>query len=121
MGLFDRSFWEKKNLNRRSCKEALKILICLKIMIALQKLREFQEEAGIAEEASRRRGKSRHTVIKKPDSEPDVEAHQEEVEELPNSEKVEEEENTEHEEAVEENSSEVLKQKLAVEETVQKI
>ena len=53
------------------------------------------------------------------DSEPDVEVHQEEVEELPNSEEVPEE-NTKHEEAVEENSSEVLEaERPQVEETVQ--
>lgn len=75
---------------------------------------ESSEEYVLQEE------ENQDTVEESLDSEPDVEVHQEEVEELPSSEEVPEEENTELLETVEENSSEVLEPEMSqAEETVQ--
>ena len=125
MGLFDRLFGKKEEPKiEEVVKEALENLdLSEDIEPALTEAEEVsQEEAEVesSEEAVFEEEETQDTVEEILDSDPVVELHKEEVEELPNSEEVSEEENIEHEEAVEENSSEVLEpETLQAEETVQ--
>ena len=125
MGLFDRLFGKKEEPKiEEVVKEALENLdLSEDTEPALTEAEEVsQEEAEVesSEEAVFEEEEIQDTVEEILDSDPVVELHQEEVEELPNSEEVSEEENIEHEEAVEENSSEVLEpETLQAEETVQ--
>ena len=125
MGLFDRLFGKKEEPKiEEVVKEALENLDLSEdnepALTEAEELPHEEAEVEIVEQAVFQEEENQDTVEESLDSEPDVEAHQEEVEELPNSEEVQEEENTEHEEAVEENSSEVLEAEMPqVEETVQ--
>ena len=125
MGLFDRLFGKKEEPKiEEVVKEALENLdLSEDTEPALTEAEEVsQEEAEVesSEEAVFEEEEIQDTVEEILDSDPVVELHKEEVEELPNSEEVSEEENIEHEEAVEENSSEVLEPETPqVEETVQ--
>ena len=125
MGLFDRLFGKKEEPKiEEVVKEALENLdLSEDTEPALTEAEEVsQEEAEVesSEEAVFEEEEIQDTVEEILDSDPVVELHQEEIEELPNSEEVSEEENIEHEEAVEENSSEVLEPETPqVEETVQ--
>ena len=125
MGLFDRLFGKKEEPKiEEVVKEALENLdLSEDVEPALTEAEEVsQEEAEVesSEEAVFEEEEIQDPVEEGQDSDPVVELHQEEVEELPNSEDVSEEENIEHEEAVEENSSEVLEpETLQAEETVQ--
>ena len=125
MGLFDRLFGKKEEPKiEEVVKEALENLdLSEDTEPALTEAEEVsQEEAEVesSEEAVFEEEEIQDTVEEILDSDPVVELHQEEVEELPNLEDVSEEENTEHEEAVEENISEVLEpETLQAEETVQ--
>ena len=125
MGLFDRLFGKKEEPKiEEVVKEALENLdLSEDTEPALTEAEEVsQEEAEVesSEEAVFEEEEIQDTVEEILDSDPVVELHQEEVEELQNSEEVSEEENIEHEEAVEENSSEVLEPETPqAEETVQ--
>mgnify|MGYP000667809746 FL=1 len=125
MGLFDRLFGKKEEPKiEEVVKEALENLdLSEDNELALTEAEELPQEDAeveIVEQAELQEDKIRDTVEESLDSEPDVEVHQEEVEELPSSEEVTEEENTELLETVEENSSEVLEAEMPqVEETVQ--
>ena len=120
MGLFDRLFEKKEEPKiEEVVKEALENLDLSEDTEAEE---VSQEEAEIesSEEVALQEEENQDTVEESLDSEPDVEVHQEKVEELLNSEEVTEEENTELLETVEENSSEVLEPETSqVEETVQ--
>ncbi|TMR86327.1 signal recognition particle-docking protein FtsY [Streptococcus pseudopneumoniae] len=125
MGLFDRLFGKKEEPKiEEVVKEALENLnLSEDIEHALTEAEEIsQEEAEVesSEEAVFEEEKIQDTVEERLDSELAVEVHQEEIEELPNSEEVSEEENTEREGTEEENSFEVLEPETPqVEETVQ--
>ena len=125
MGLFDRLFGKKEEHKiEEVVKEALENLdLSEDVEPALREAEEVSQEVAeveIVEQAELQEDKIQDTVEESLDSEPDVEVHQEEVEELPNSEEVTEEENTELLETVEENSSEVLEPEAPqAEETVQ--
>ena len=125
MGLFDRLFGKKEEPKiEEVVKEALENLdLSEDVEPALREAEEVSQEVAeveIVEQAELQEDKIQDTVEESLDSEPDVEVHQEEVEELPNSEEVTEEENTELLETVEENSSEVLEPEAPqAEETVQ--
>jgi len=125
MGLFDRLFGKKEEPKiEEVVKEALENLdLSEDIEPALTEAEEVsQEEATIEspEEVALQEEENQETVEENHDPEPDVEVHQEKVEELLNSEEVTEEENTELLETVEENSSEVLEPEITqAEETVQ--
>ena len=112
MGLFDRLFGKKEEPKiEEVIKEALENL-------------DLSEDTDPAltevEEVSQEEEENQDTVEESLDSDPAVEVHQEEVEELPNSEEVTEEENAEFLENVEENNSEVLEaERPQAEETVQ--
>ena len=120
MGLFDRLFGKKEEPKiEEVVKEALENLDLSEDTEAEEVSQEVAEvessEEGLLEEEE-----NQDTVEESLDSEPDVEVHQEEIEEFPNSEEVTEEENTELLETVEENNSEVLEAETTqVEETVQ--
>ena len=117
MGLFNRLFGKKEEPKiEEVVKEALENLDLSEDVES-----SLTEDEGILqEEALLQEEENQETVEESLDSEPAVEVHQEEVEELPNSEEVTEEENTELLETVEENSSEVLEPEMTqVEETVQ--
>ena len=118
MGLFDRLFGKKEEPKiEEVVKEALENLDLSEDTEAEE---VSQEVAEVAEEAVLEEEEIPDTVEENHDPEPVVEVHQEEIEELPNSEGVPEEENPELEEAVEENNSEVLEAETPqVEETVQ--
>ena len=124
MGLFDRLFGKKEEPKiEEVVKEALENLdLSEDVEPALTEAEELpQEEAEVAEEAVLEEEEIPDTVEENYNSEPVDEVHQEEIEELPNSEEVSEEENPEFLETVEENSSEVLEpERSQVEETVQK-
>ena len=125
MGLFDRLFGKKEEPKiEEVVKEALENLdLSEDTETALTEAEELpQEEAEVesSEEAVFEEEEIQDPVEEILDSEPVVEVHQEEVEELPNSQEVSEEENTELLETVEENNSEVLEaERPQVEETVQ--
>ena len=125
MGLFDRLFGKKEEPKiEEVVKEALENLdLSEDNELALAEAEEVpQEEAEveIVEQAELQEEENQDTVEESLDSEPDVEVHQEKVEELLNSEEVTEEENTELLETVEENSSEVLEEETPqAEETFQ--
>lgn len=125
MGLFDRLFGKKEEPKiEEVVKEALENLdLSEDIEPALTEAEEVsQEEATIEspEEVALQEEENQETVEENHDPEPDVEVHQEKVEELLNSEEVTEEENTELLETVEENNSEVLEPETPqTEETVQ--
>ena len=125
MGLFDRLFGKKEEPKiEEVVKEALENLdLSEDVESTLTETEEIpQEEAEVEsfEEPVIEEEEIQKTVEENYDSEPVVEVHQEEVEELPNSEEVSEEENTELLETVEENSSEVLEAETPqAEETVQ--
>ena len=123
MGLFDRLFGKKEEPKiEEVVKEALENLdLSEDVEPALTEAEELpQEEAEVAEEAVLEEEEIPNTVEENYNSEPVDEVHQEEIEELPNSEEVSEEENPEFLETVEENSSEVLEpERSQVEETVQ--
>ncbi|ETE05956.1 MULTISPECIES: signal recognition particle-docking protein FtsY [Streptococcus] len=125
MGLFDRLFGKKEEPKiEEVVKEALENLdLSEDVEHALTEAEEVsQEEAEveIVEQAVFQEEEIQDTVEERLDSELAVEVHQEEIEELPNSEEVSEEENTEREGTEEENSFEALEaQTPQVEETVQ--
>ncbi|RJP09284.1 signal recognition particle-docking protein FtsY [Streptococcus pseudopneumoniae] len=125
MGLFDRLFGKKEEPKiEEVVKEALENLdLSEDVEHALTEAEEIsQEEAEVesSEEAVFEEEKIQDTVEERLDSELAVEVHQEEIEELPNSEEVSEEENTEREGTEEENSFEALEPETPqVEETVQ--
>ena len=125
MGLFDRLFGKKEEPKiEEVVKEALENLDLSEDVeptsTEAEEVSQEEAEVEISEESLLEEEENQDTVEESMDSEPDVEVHQEEVEELPNSEEVPAEENTKHEEAVEENSSEVLEaERPQVEETVQ--
>ena len=125
MGLFDRLFGKKEEPKiEEVVKEALENLdLSEDKEPALTEAEEVsQEEAEVesSEEAVFEEEEIQVTVEESTDSEPVVKVHQEEIEELPNSEEVTEEENSEHEGTVEENNSEVLEPEAPqAEETVQ--
>ncbi|VRZ41367.1 cell division protein FtsY [Streptococcus pneumoniae] len=125
MGLFDRLFGKKEEPKiEEVVKEALENLdLSEATEPALTEAEELpQEEAEVesSEEDMLEEVENQDTVEENLDLEPVVEVHQEEIEELPNSEEVPEEEKLEHEETVEENSSEVLEEETPqAEETVQ--
>ena len=125
MGLFDRLFGKKEEPKiEEVVKEALENLdLSEDIELVLAEAEEVPQEDAeveIVEQAVLEEEEIQKTVEENYDSEPVVEVHQEEVEELPNSEEVAEEENSELLETVEENSSEVLEPETPqVEETVQ--
>ena len=120
MGLFDRLFGKKEEPKiEEVVKEALENLDLSEDTEAEEVSQEVAEVES-SEEALLEEEENQDTVEESLDSEPDVEVHQEKVEELPNSEEVTEEENTELLETVEENSSEVLEpERSQLEETVQ--
>ena len=120
MGLFDRLFGKKEEPKiEEVVKEALENLDLSEDTEAEEVSQEVAEVES-SEEALLEEEENQDTVEESLDSEPDVEVHQEKVEELPNSEEVTEEENTELLEIVEENSSEVLEpERSQLEETVQ--
>ena len=125
MGLFDRLFGKKEEPKiKEVVKEALENLdLSEDVEPAFTEAEELpQEEAEVesSEEAVFEEEEIQVTVEESTDSEPVVKVHQEEIEELPNSEEVTEEENSEHEGTVEENNSEVLEPEAPqAEETVQ--
>lgn len=125
MGLFDRLFGKKEEPKiEEVVKEALEnIDLSEDTETALTEAEEVSQEVAeveSSEEALLEEEENQDTVEESLDSEPDVEVHQEEVEEFPNSQEVSEEENFEYEGTVEENSSEVLEaERPQVEETVQ--
>ena len=125
MGLFDRLFGKKEEPKiEEVVKEALENLdLSEDDDPAFTEAEEVhQEEAKLEniEQAVFQEEKNQDTVEESLDSGSDVEVHQEEIEELPNSEEVSEEENPELSETVEENNSEVLEaERPQVEETVQ--
>ena len=125
MGLFDRLFGKKEEPKiEEVVKEALENLDLSEdtepALIEAEEVSQEEAEVESSEEAVFEEEETQDTVEEILDSDPVVELHKEEVEELPNSEEVSEEENIEHEEAVEENSSEVLEpETLQAEETVQ--
>ena len=120
MGLFDRLFGKKEEPKiEEVVKEALENLDLSEDTEAEEVSQEVAEVES-SEEYVLQEEENQDTVEESLDSEPDVEVHQEEVEELPSSEEVPEEENTELLETVEENSSEVLEPEMSqAEETVQ--
>ena len=120
MGLFDRLFGKKEEPKiEEVVKEALENLDLSEDTEAEEVSQEVAEVES-SEEYVLQEGENQDKVEESLDSEPDVEVHQEEVEELPSSEEVPEEENTELLETVEENSSEVLEpERSQAEETVQ--
>ena len=125
MGLFDRLFGKKEEPKiEEVVKEALENLDLSEdnepALTEAEELPHEEAEVEIVEQAVFQEEENQDTVEESLDSEPDVEAHQEEVEELPNSEEVQEEENFEYEGTVEENNSEVLEPETPqTEETVQ--
>ncbi len=125
MGLFDRLFGKKEEPKiEEVVKEALENLDLSEdvepALTEAEELPQGEAEVESSEEAVFEEEEIQDTVEEILDSDPVVELHQEEVEELPNSEEVPEEENTELLETVEENSSEVLEPETPqVEETVQ--
>ncbi len=126
MGLFDRLFGKKEEPKiEEVVKEALENLdLSEDVEPALTEAEGIiQEEAEVesSEEALLEEEANQDTVEESQDSEPVVEVHQEEIEELTNSEEVSVEENTELLETVDENNSEVLEPETPqVEETIQK-
>lgn len=120
MGLFDRLFGKKEEPKiEEVVKEALENLDLSEDTEA-EEVPHEEAEVESSERAELQEEKIQVTVEESTDSEPVVEVHQEEIEELPNSEEVPEEEKLEHEETVEENSSEVLEEETPqAEETVQ--
>lgn len=125
MGLFDRLFGKKEEPKiEEVVKEALENLDLSEdnelVLAEAEEVPQEDAEVEIVEQAVLEEEEIQKTVEENYDSEPVVEVHQEEVEELPNSEEVSEEENTELLETVEENSSEVLEAETPqAEETVQ--
>ena len=125
MGLFDRLFGKKEEPKiEEVVKEALENLdLSEDTESDLTEVEEVpQEEAEVesSEEVALQEEENQDTVEENHDPEPVVEVHQEEIEELPNSEEVPEEENYELEEIADENNSEVLEPETPqVEETVQ--
>ncbi len=125
MGLFDRLFGKKEEPRiEEVVKEALENLDLSEdvepALTEAEKVSQEVAEVESSEEGLLEEEENQDTVEESLDSEPDVEVHQEKVEELLNSEEVTEEENTELLETVEENSSEVLEPETSqVEETVQ--
>ena len=125
MGLFDRLFGKKEEPKiEEVVKEALENLdLSEDVEPAFTEAEEVpQEEAEVesSEESVLEEEENQDTVEESLDSERAVEVHQEEIEEVPNSQEVTKEENFELLETVEENSSEVLEaERPQVEETVQ--
>lgn len=125
MGLFDRLFGKKEEPKiEEVVKEALENLdLSEDVESSLTEAEEVSQEDGeveIVEQALLQEKEIQDTVEEHLDSEPVVEASQEEVEEVPNSQEVVEEENPDPLETVEENNSEVLEAETPqAEETVQ--
>lgn len=125
MGLFDRLFGKKEEPKiEEVVKEALENLdLSEDIEPTLTEAEEVPQEDAeveIVEQAVLEEEEIQKTVEENYDSEPVVEVHQEEVEELPNSEEVTKEQNSELLETVEENNFEVLEPETPQEEeTVQ--
>lgn len=125
MGLFDRLFGKKEEPKiEEVVKEALENLDLSEdvepVLTEAEEVSQEEAEVESSEEAVFEEEEIQKTVEENYDSEPVVEIHQEEIEELPNSEEVPVEEKLEHEGTVEENSSEVLEPEAPqAEETVQ--
>ena len=125
MGLFDRLFGKKEEPKiEEVVKEALENLDLSEdtepALTEAEEASQEEAEVEISEEVALQEEENQETVEENQDSEPVVEVHQDEIEELPNSEEVTAEENTKQEEAVKENNSEVLEpEKPQAEETVQ--
>lgn len=125
MGLFDRLFGKKEEPKiEEVVKEALENLDLSEddelVLAEAEEVPQEDAEVEIVEQAVLEEEEIQKTVEENYDSEPVVEVHQEEVEELPNSEEVSEEENSELLDTVEENNSEVLEEETPqAEETVQ--
>ena len=125
MGLFDRLFGKKEERKiEEVVKEALENLDLSEdnelVLAEAEEVPQEDAEVEIVEQAVLEEEEIQKTVEENYDSEPVVEVHQEEVEELPNSEEVSEEENSELLDTVEENNSEVLEAETSqAEETVQ--
>ncbi|NIB76210.1 signal recognition particle-docking protein FtsY [Streptococcus pseudopneumoniae] len=125
MGLFDRLFGKKEEPKiEEVVKEALENLdLSEDVESSLTEAEEVPQEDAeveIVEQAVLEEEEIQKTVEENYDSEPVVEVHQEEVEELPNSEEVTKEQNSELLETVEENNFEVLEPETPQEEeTVQ--
>lgn len=125
MGLFDRLFGKKEEPKiEEVVKEALENLDLSEdnelVLAEAEEVPQEDAEVEIVEQAVLEEEEIQKTVEENYDSEPVVEVHQEEVEELPNSEEVSEEENSELLDTVEENNSEVLEAETSqAEETVQ--
>lgn len=125
MGLFDRLFGKKEEPKiEEVVKEALENLDLSEdnepALTEAEEVPQEEAEVEIIEQALLQEQEIQKTVEENYDSEPAVEVHQEEIEEVPNSQEVTKEENFELLETVEGNSSEVLKLETPqVEETVQ--
>ena len=125
MGLFDRLFGKKEEPKiEEVVKEALENLDLSEdnelVLAEAEEVPQEDAEVEIVEQAVLEEEEIQKTVEENYDSEPVLEVHQEEVEELPNSEEVSEEENSELLDTVEENNSEVLEAETSqAEETVQ--
>ena len=125
MGLFDRLFGKKEEPKiEEVVKEALENLDLSEdnelVLAEAEEVPQEDAEVEIVEQAVLEEEEIQKTVEENYDSEPVVEVHQEEVEELPNSEEISEEENSELLDTVEENNSEVLEAETSqAEETVQ--
>lgn len=125
MGLFDRLFGKKEEPKiEEVVKEALENLdLSEDTETALTEAEEVSQavaEIESSEAAVLEEEEIQKTVEESHDPEPVVEVHQDEIEELPNSEEVPDEEKLEYEGTVEENSSKVFEpERLQSEETVQ--
>ena len=125
MGLFDRLFGKKEEPKiEEVVKEALENFDLSEntepVLTEAEEVSQEEAEVEIVEQAVFQKEENQVKVEENLDLEPVVEVHQEEIEELPNSQEVPEEENTELLETVEENNSEVLEaERPQVEETVQ--
>ena len=125
MGLFDRLFGKKEEPKiEEVVKEALENFDLSEntepVLTEAEEVSQEEAEVEIVEQAVFQKEENQVKVEENLDLEPVVEVHQEEIEELPNSQEVPEEENPEHERTVEENNSEVLEaERPQVEETVQ--
>ena len=125
MGLFDRLFGKKEEPKiEEVVKEALENLDLSEdtepVLTEAEEVSQEEAEVEIVEQAVFQKEENQVKVEENLDLEPVVEVHQEEIEELPNSQEVPEEENPELEEIANENNSEVLEaEKSQAEESVQ--
>ena len=125
MGLFDRLFGKKEEPKiEEVVKEALENFDLSEdtepVLTEAEEVSQEEAEVEIVEQAVFQKEENQVKVEENLDLEPVVEVHQEEIEELPNSQEVPEEENPELEEIANENNSEVLEaEKSQAEESVQ--